>query len=262
MNKSTNGGMTWKTFPERLQDAGISWKSYQNELTRSGLGRRRGCMALEFRGQRSGMLRRLQCRGISGIHSGRGAMDFRSFRRCGEARIADLAAEKDPAAAAQASGTAGRDSKTEIEAAQGSRLPKAAKRDTISSPSNRKHCIMRHSSPMPAILTTTRWIPLSFESEGKIAEHEGSPQGDILYQFRKDVNEGKLPTISWLSAPEKFSDHPTSPWYGAWYISEVMDISDEESRGLEEDDLHPHLRRERRLLRSCPVVRGGRPEAP
>src|SRR6202522_3296301 len=31
------GGMTWKTFPERLQDAGISWKSYQNELTRSGL---------------------------------------------------------------------------------------------------------------------------------------------------------------------------------------------------------------------------------
>jgi phospholipase C len=32
-----DGGMTWKTFPERLQEAGISWKSYQNELTRSGL---------------------------------------------------------------------------------------------------------------------------------------------------------------------------------------------------------------------------------
>src|SRR5271155_695208 len=31
------GGMSWKTFPERLQDAGISWKAYQNELTRSGL---------------------------------------------------------------------------------------------------------------------------------------------------------------------------------------------------------------------------------
>jgi len=31
------GGMLWKTFPERLQDAGISWKSYQNELTRSPL---------------------------------------------------------------------------------------------------------------------------------------------------------------------------------------------------------------------------------
>ncbi len=31
------GGMSWKTFPERLQEAGISWKCYQNELTRSGL---------------------------------------------------------------------------------------------------------------------------------------------------------------------------------------------------------------------------------
>ena len=38
------------------------------------------------------------------------------------------------------------------------------------------------------------------------------------------MNEGKLPAISWLTAPERFSDHPSSPWYGAWYISEVMDI--------------------------------------
>ncbi|HTJ30976.1 MAG TPA: alkaline phosphatase family protein, partial [Acidobacteriaceae bacterium] len=39
-----------------------------------------------------------------------------------------------------------------------------------------------------------------------------------------DVNSGKLPTISWLASPEKFSDHPTSPWYGAWYISEILNI--------------------------------------
>ncbi len=50
------------------------------------------------------------------------------------------------------------------------------------------------------------------------------PKGDVLYQFRKDVNEGKLPTISWITSPEKFSDHPTSPWYGAWYVSEVVDV--------------------------------------
>jgi phospholipase C len=50
------------------------------------------------------------------------------------------------------------------------------------------------------------------------------PKGDIFFQFRKDVKEGKLPPISWLASPEKFSDHPTSPWYGAWYVSEVMDI--------------------------------------
>ncbi|MBC7851040.1 MAG: DUF756 domain-containing protein, partial [Chitinophagaceae bacterium] len=50
------------------------------------------------------------------------------------------------------------------------------------------------------------------------------PKGDILHQFRADVVENKLPTVSWLVAPENFSDHPGAAWYGAWYISEVMDI--------------------------------------
>ncbi|MFI5156590.1 MAG: alkaline phosphatase family protein, partial [Chitinophagales bacterium] len=50
------------------------------------------------------------------------------------------------------------------------------------------------------------------------------PKGDILYQFREDVKNNKLPTVSWLVAPENFSDHPSSAWYGAWYISEVLDI--------------------------------------
>jgi phospholipase C len=27
-----------------------------------------------------------------------------------------------------------------------------------------------------------------------------------------------------FAAPENFSDHPTAPWYGAWYVSEVLDI--------------------------------------
>lgn len=64
---------------------------------------------------------------------------------------------------------------------------------------------------------------LSFSDDGKDLKMN-VPKGDLFYQFRKDVDEGKLPTVSWLSAPEKFSDHPTSPWYGAWYVSEVMDI--------------------------------------
>ncbi len=46
----------------------------------------------------------------------------------------------------------------------------------------------------------------------------------MLHQFRNDVESGNLPTVSWLVAPEKFSDHPCSPWYGAWYVSEVLDI--------------------------------------
>ncbi|MBX3255137.1 MAG: phospholipase C, phosphocholine-specific [Chitinophagaceae bacterium] len=50
------------------------------------------------------------------------------------------------------------------------------------------------------------------------------PKGDLLHQFREDVKNGKLPTVSWVIAPSNFSDHPGSPWYGAWYLSEVIDI--------------------------------------
>lgn len=50
------------------------------------------------------------------------------------------------------------------------------------------------------------------------------PSGDVLHQFRKDVESGNLPSVSWMVAPENFSDHPGAPWYGAWYVSEVMDI--------------------------------------
>ena len=50
------------------------------------------------------------------------------------------------------------------------------------------------------------------------------PKGDLFHQFRDDVKTGKLPTVSWIAAPENLSDHPSSAWYGAWYISELMDI--------------------------------------
>ncbi|MEP6684087.1 MAG: phospholipase C, phosphocholine-specific [Parafilimonas sp.] len=50
------------------------------------------------------------------------------------------------------------------------------------------------------------------------------PKGDVLHQFRQDVESNKLPTVSWLVAPENFSDHPSAPWFGSWYLSETMDI--------------------------------------
>ena len=50
------------------------------------------------------------------------------------------------------------------------------------------------------------------------------PKGDILYQFRRDVEDGKLATVNWLASPKYFSDHPTVPWYGTWYTSEVLNI--------------------------------------
>ena len=43
-------------------------------------------------------------------------------------------------------------------------------------------------------------------------------------QLKADVKAGKLPQISWIAAPEAFTEHPNWPAnYGAWYISQVLD---------------------------------------
>lgn len=66
--------------------------------------------------------------------------------------------------------------------------------------------------------------PFIYTNENGEKETLNIPKGDIFYQFRKDVAEGKLPTVSWLVAPQRFSDHTSSPLYGTWYVSEAMDI--------------------------------------
>ena len=33
-----------------------------------------------------------------------------------------------------------------------------------------------------------------------------------------------MPAVSWLVAPQRFSDHTSSPLYGTWYVSEALDI--------------------------------------
>ncbi|APE21494.1 MULTISPECIES: phosphocholine-specific phospholipase C [Streptomyces] len=44
---------------------------------------------------------------------------------------------------------------------------------------------------------------------------------DIL---RADVQGGRLPKVSWIAAPEAFSEHANWPSnYGAWYIAQVLD---------------------------------------
>ncbi|MFD0275349.1 phosphocholine-specific phospholipase C [Kitasatospora sp. NPDC127111] len=49
--------------------------------------------------------------------------------------------------------------------------------------------------------------------------------GDGLFDLlRRDVQAGTLPQISWIAAPEAFTEHPNWPAnYGAWYVSQVLD---------------------------------------
>src|SRR5262249_43553495 len=60
--------------------------------------------------------------------------------------------------------------------------------------------------------------------DGDVERRVKVPKGDVFHQFREDVKAGQLPTVSWLVAPERLSDHPESAWYGAWYISEALRI--------------------------------------
>ncbi len=47
----------------------------------------------------------------------------------------------------------------------------------------------------------------------------------LLDIFRSDVRHGRLPQVSWIVAPEAYCEHPNwEPDFGAWYVSQVVDI--------------------------------------
>jgi phospholipase C len=54
-----------------------------------------------------------------------------------------------------------------------------------------------------------------------ISQVQGSSLVDV---FRQDVLANKLPQVSWIVAPEAYTEHPNWPAnYGAWYISQFLD---------------------------------------
>jgi phospholipase C len=47
----------------------------------------------------------------------------------------------------------------------------------------------------------------------------------LLSDFRADVRRGRLPQVTWIVAPEAYTEHPNwEPDFGAWYVSQVVDI--------------------------------------
>jgi phospholipase C len=52
----------------------------------------------------------------------------------------------------------------------------------------------------------------------------GTPFEALFTDLRNDVLNDRLPQISWIVAPEAFSEHGNWPAnYGAWYVSQVLD---------------------------------------
>lgn len=215
------GIVNWKTYPERLEEQGVSWKVYQNELYLDvGLGEKQswldnfGDNPLEYMEQ---------------YH----ARMHPEYIRYLPTKISLL--------------------KQDIESAEKKLTGEALttkEKDRLQAEIGRKRARLAGLQQEQVDFTMEKWEGLSafqknihrkaFDTNRADANYHALtdlrykdgdtertiaiPKGDVLKNFREDVQQGKLPTVSWLAAPEHFSDHPSSAWFGAWYVSEVMDI--------------------------------------
>jgi phospholipase C len=215
------GNMTWKTYPERLHEAGISWKFYQNGLTFAG-----GMTAEEQAWLSNFGCNLLECFAAYKVEAN---PEYGAYLREKIDALAEQI-EKDEQTLSTENDTI-RETQLRARLEDNNRLLEQYKASlpnvgdtlygTLTPQQRQLHdaaFVTNSKDPHYRLLE-----PLGFEDDGKDL-NMNVPKGDLFYQFRKDVESGKLPAVSWLSAPEKFSDHPTSPWYGAWYVSEVMDI--------------------------------------
>jgi phospholipase C len=210
----------WPTFPERLEDLGVSWKIYQNEISlESGLP-----------GEHDAWLANFGDNPIEWFtqYNVRFAATHRNFVR---QRLREFPGEikSKEGAVAAASGAARDRLARELDRLR-AELDRFRSEETEFS-DDRLRALSERDRRLHERAFTVNSGDQDFRELAEIRYHDGSeerrllvPKGDVLHQFRKDVGEGKLPAVSWIVPPERFSDHPSSPWYGAWYLSEVFDI--------------------------------------
>ena len=208
----------WKTFPERLEENDISWRVYQNEIS------------LPTDVEDSSLLANFTDNNLEWFsqYNVRYSGGFQAYlkKRLTElpSEIKDL--EKEVA----------KEPKEQVQKKEKDLVKKKGELTQIKevlekwSPENFEKLSEFQKNLHKKAFTTNTGDPDYHSTETLTYDDNGTersikvPKGDILHQFRTDVDQGKLPTVSWLAAPQKFSDHPSAPWYGAWYVSEVLDI--------------------------------------
>jgi phospholipase C len=221
-NGDIENGVEWRTFPELLEEHNVSWKVYQNEISiDSGLTDEEdswlgnfGDNVLQYFTQYNAKHLKIYTdylpKRIELLQT-----DIKNL----QTKLQSLSAgnkdynnaEEELKYKQQWLQTAVEDQK-KYTAEEFENLPENIK--TI----HKKAFIVNTDDPHRRQLT-----PLNY-TDDTINREINIPKGDVLYRFRKDVESGNLPTVSWLVAPENFSDHPSAPWFGSWYLSEAMDI--------------------------------------
>lgn len=215
-----NREASYKTFPERLEENGISWRVYQNELS----------LQTELEDEADNWLSNFTDNNLEwfsqyNVRFHKAHIDFLK-KRTGELpdEIAALQVDLKKANKNHAKKIQKKiDQKQQQLEKYKSEIVTWSQENFDKLPGNKKNL---HKNAF----TTNMNDPDYHKVEMFTYDDSGTernillPKGDVLHQFREDVNKGKLPTVSWLVAPQYFSDHPSAPWFGAWYVSEVLDI--------------------------------------
>lgn len=210
----------WKTFPERLEDAGVPWKIYQNELSlNTGFTKEEDAWLANFTDNPMEWFEQYQA-GFSETY--RRQLDRLAATLPGETeQLRNSPAPRDASAAAKQSKNLAA-LEAELRKVTSERARWTAEARARLSPHERS-LHDRAFTTNAADPFYRQLSPLQYR-DGDHNREMAIPKGDVLHQFRQDVEGGQLPTVSWLVAPETFSDHPSSPWYGAWYVAAALDI--------------------------------------
>ncbi|QDT74413.1 phosphocholine-specific phospholipase C [Lacipirellula limnantheis] len=209
---------SWKTYPERLEEQGISWKIYQNELS----------LATGLRGEAEAWLANFTDNPIEwftqyGVRYSAAHQQFlQQYAEQLRGEVKTLLKRQKEANLAEEELQRLDDARKRLAGVESERKKWSAEKFNRLAPQeqalHRRAFTTNSGDPDYHDLAT-----LDYDDEGTGRTME-VPKGDVLHQFRADVDSGKLPTVSWLVAPERFSDHPGSAWYGAWYLAETLEI--------------------------------------
>jgi len=209
---------SWKTYPERLEEQGISWKIYQNELS----------LSTGLRGEAEAWLANFTDNPIEwftqyGVRYSAAHQAFlKQYAEHLRGEIKSLLKKQKSTNLSEEEQQKLDDARKQLASAEADRKKWSAEKFKKLSPE-------AQALHQKAFTTNTGdpdyhdLAKLDYDDNGTARTME-VPKGDVLHQFRADVDSGKLPTVSWLVAPERFSDHPGSAWYGAWYLAEAMEI--------------------------------------
>lgn len=213
------GKLPWRAFPELLQENNVPWKFYQNDLSCGGgyKGEERawlgnfGCNLLEFFAAYNVKFSSRYVRNLQQLVE---TLPDEINKLQEASPSSDAAAKKIKA-----------DLKHKMAALDNAAAElKRWSQEEYDKLSDAQKTLFKSAFVINSGDPDYRDITTLSYKEGAEERKVTVPKGDVLHQFRTDANTGKLPAVSWLAGPQNFSDHPSAPWYGAWYVSEVLDI--------------------------------------